>query len=242
MTITAPSLRSLSWRQLLRGLTVIATLLVVGWVMEHIGFHHLLDTGWVDGEVRGHGLMGFGLFAVLGVIAIACGLPQLAFAFVAGYVAGFVAGAALGLAVTWVGSTITFLYARLIAREAVRQRLGPRARRVDDFLGRNPFVTTMMIRFLPVGSNVLTNLVAGVSAVPAPSFLLGSIIGFLPQSIVFALLGSGVRVNPPLRIGLAVVLFIASAALGALLYRRFRGEHDIASTHAAEARPVPPAS
>ncbi len=236
------SLRTMSWRQLLRGLTVIATLLVVGWVLNHVGFRQLLDTGWVDGQVRGHGLMGFGLFALIGAAAIAVGLPRQAFCFLAGYVAGFVAGAALGLAVTLIGSTFTFLYARLIAREAVRQRLGTRARRIDDFLGRNSFVTTVLIRFLPVGSNLLTNLIAGVSAVPAPAFLLGSAIGFLPQTIVFALLGSGVRVDPPLRIGLSVALFAISAALGAMLYRRMRATPDTDSSPAAETTTAPPVS
>jgi len=81
---------------------------------------------------------------------------------------------------------------------------------------------TLLIRFLPFGSNLVTNLAAGVSRVPAFPFFAGSAIGYLPQTVVFALLGSGVAVDPELRFGLSAVLFAASGAVGVYLYRRFR--------------------
>ncbi|HEY1723420.1 MAG TPA: VTT domain-containing protein [Magnetospirillaceae bacterium] len=211
-----------SWHHVWRGLTVIAMLLVVGWVLQHADFQNLFDTGWVDGQPHDCGPLGVGLFVVIGAIAIACGLPPQIFCFLAGYGAGCFVGSAFGLGVTVLGSIVTFLYARLVAREVVRQRLGARASRVDEFLGYNPFVTTVLIRLLPMSSNVLTNLTAGVSAVSAPAFLSGSLIGFVPQTIVFALLGSGVRTEPMMRVGLAIVLFAVFAVLGTALHRRLR--------------------
>lgn len=85
-----------------------------------------------------------------------------------------------------------------------------------------PELSVVMIRFLPVGNNLLTNLAAGVAAVPAGRFILGSAVGFLPQTVVFVLLGSGIRVDPAQRIGLSVALFLASATLGVAVYRRSR--------------------
>lgn len=216
------TLPSIEPRQLLRGLALIATLAIIGWAMERIGISRFLDTGWVDGQVRGQGVAGIGLFLLVGAIAVAIGVPRQAVCFLAGYAAGLVEGAALALAATILGSAVAFFYARLIGRDFVRRRLGERARRVDEFLGRNTFATVVAIRFLPVGNNLLTNLVAGISAVPAVPFLLGSAVGFIPQTIVFVLLGSGIRVDPPLRIGLSIALFLASALLGAVLYRRRR--------------------
>lgn len=214
------TLPSIDFRQLLRGLVFIATLALVGWGMEQVGVSRLLDTGWVDGQVRGHGAAGLGLFLLVGAAVVAIGVPRQAVCFLAGYAAGLLQGSILALAATVLGSAVAFFYARLIARDFVRRRLGDRARRVDAFLGQNPFTTTVLIRFLPVGNNLLTNLVGGISAVPAVPFLLGSAVGFVPQTIVFVLLGSGIRVDPPLRIGLSVALFLASALLGAMLYRR----------------------
>jgi uncharacterized membrane protein YdjX (TVP38/TMEM64 family) len=209
-------------RQLLRGLALIATLLVIGWAMERFGVSRILDTGWVDGQVRGQGAAGLGLFLLVAAIAVAVGVPRLAVSFLAGYAAGLIMGTALALVASIIGSALAFFYARLIGRDFVRRYLGTRAKRVDEFLGRNSFATIVAIRFLPVGNNLLTNLVAGISAVPTAAFLLGSAVGFVPQTIVFVLLGSGIRVDPPLRIGLSVALFLASAVLGAMIYRRRR--------------------
>ncbi len=80
----------------------------------------------------------------------------------------------------------------------------------------------MLIRLLPVGSNVITNLLAGVSSVPLLPFLAGSLIGYLPQTVIFVLLGSGVNVQPVWRTAASVALFVASGLLGVVLYRRMR--------------------
>ena len=81
---------------------------------------------------------------------------------------------------------------------------------------------TLLIRLLPLGSNLVTNLAAGVSSVGAAPFFLGSSIGYLPQTLVFALVGSGFSVDPELRIAISVVLFIVSGFLGVTLYRKYR--------------------
>ena len=80
-----------------------------------------------------------------------------------------------------------------------------------------------MLRLLPVGNNVLLNVAAGVSGVSAGWFLVGSAIGYLPQTIVFALLGGGTRFDRRLELALAAGLFLASALVGLALYRRAGG-------------------
>ncbi len=81
---------------------------------------------------------------------------------------------------------------------------------------------TLLIRFLPLGSNFLINLAAGVSRVPALPFISGSAIGYVPQMVVFALMGSGIGLDPELRISLSAVLFMLSGFLGIHLYRKHR--------------------
>ena len=81
---------------------------------------------------------------------------------------------------------------------------------------------TLLIRFLPAGSNLLTNLAAGVSKVGAMPFILGSAIGYIPQTAVFALVGSGIGVDHFWRFSLSVLLFLICGGLGIHLYRRYR--------------------
>jgi uncharacterized membrane protein YdjX (TVP38/TMEM64 family) len=73
-----------------------------------------------------------------------------------------------------------------------------------------------------VGSNLLTNLAAGISSIRPAYFFSGTLIGYLPQTLVFALVGSGVHIAPALKLALAVGLFLISGVLGAWLYRHFR--------------------
>jgi uncharacterized membrane protein YdjX (TVP38/TMEM64 family) len=102
-----------------------------------------------------------------------------------------------------------------------------RVRRIDDFLHDNPITMTVLIRFLPVGSNLLTNLLAGVSSVRPWPFFAGTLLGYTPQTVVFVLLGSGMQVDPLLRVSLSVALFVASAVLGVFLYKRLRHGHSL---------------
>jgi uncharacterized membrane protein YdjX (TVP38/TMEM64 family) len=54
------------------------------------------------------------------------------------------------------------------------------------------------------------------------AFLAGSLVGYVPQTVIFALLGSGVHVGERQQLEAGVALFFASAALGALLWQRGR--------------------
>jgi uncharacterized membrane protein YdjX (TVP38/TMEM64 family) len=214
-------------RLLLKGLVVIATLVALGWGLKASGFGAILDTHWVDAEVRGHGVDGELVFLGIGAIAVAVGLPRQAVCFLGGYAFGLGWGVVLASLASIAGCAVAFLYARLLGRELVLHKFAARVRRVDAFLHDNPLTMTVLIRFLPVGSNLLTNLVAGVSSVRAVPFIAGSLLGYAPQTIVFVLLGSGIQVDPALRISLSVVLFVLSTVLGVFLYRRLRHGHTL---------------
>ncbi len=163
------------------------------------------------------------LFVLAAGLAMAVGLPRQLGAFAAGYLYGPWLGTLLGLAASLVSAAVDFGWARFLGRAAVKRRLSGRFERIDAFLAANPFGASLMLRLLPVGNNVVLNVAAGVSGVTAGWFLLGSAIGYLPQTIVFALLGGGTRLGRGLEVALAVGLFVASALVGLVLYRRAGG-------------------
>jgi len=122
-----------------------------------------------------------------------------------------------------VGFMLSFFCARFFGLGLLRARLGERAGRFDLFIHDHPFSMTVLIRLLPVGSNLLTNLAAGISSIRPAYFFSGTLIGYLPQTLVFALVGSGVHIAPMLKLALAIALFLVSMAFGVYLYRRQRG-------------------
>jgi len=216
------ALFALNPRIILRGLVFIASLVLLGWLLDQTRFGAALDSAWIDTEVRGRGAAGELLFLAVGAGFTAIGLPRQVISFLGGYAFGFAPGGLLALLATVLGCVATFYYARWLGRSFVQHHFATRIRRFDDFLRGHPFTMTLLVRLLPAGSNVATNLAVGVTRAPAGHFFAASALGYIPQTAVFALVGSGISINPGLRIGLAVVLFVISGVLGVWLYRRFR--------------------
>ncbi len=209
---------------LVRGLLLIAIIAAVAWVLGD-----MLDKAWIDAHIRNHGINGELLFLALGTLFIAVGLSRQFVAILAGYGFGFLQGLLLVELASILGCIIAFYYARWFSADMIATHYPDKIRRIDDFIERNPFTKTLMIRLFPVGSNLLVNLAAGISRIPVMPFLLGSAIGYLPQNIVFALVGSGINVDPSLRMGLGALLFIVSGLLGMYLLRRHRNEKLVGS-------------
>ena len=212
----------MTWRVLLKGLVMLASLALLGFLASHFRFSEMLSQHWIDNEVRGKGWMGDLLFLAVGALATGLSFPRQVVAFLGGYAYGFVAGTALSILATLLGCILDFFYARWLGRGFVQRRFPHRTRKLDAFLHQHPFTMTLVIRLLPVGHNGSTNLLAGVSSVRALPFFAGSTLGYLPQNLVFALAGSGVNLDPAVRLTLATILFVISSLLGIWLYRRYR--------------------
>jgi uncharacterized membrane protein YdjX (TVP38/TMEM64 family) len=206
----------------LRGLPVLLSLVAIGHLLELSNLGEILDRHWIDAEVRGQGLHGEALYLGISTLATAVGFPRQAIAFMGGYAFGFLGGMALALVATILGCAASFYYARLLGRRLIGHRLSGRIKKMDDFIRENPFSMTLLIRLLPIGNNLATSLTGGLSSAPAGAFILGSGIGYIPQTALFALVGSGISVDPGWRIGLGVLLLVISGMLGVYLYRRLR--------------------
>ena len=209
-------------RTFLPGLVFFATLIAVGYVVESGMLGGLLSEEWIDRDVRGKGISGELLYLAVGALCTAVAVPRHVISFLGGYAFGFGVGSLLAVVATQIGCLLDFFYARIVGRPLVATRMGARVRRIEDFLAANPFSMTLLIRLLPVGNNFATCLAAGVSRVPAKPFLLGSLIGYIPQTMVFALAGSGIEMGAAPRVALAVLFFVVSGAIGIWLYRRYR--------------------
>jgi uncharacterized membrane protein YdjX (TVP38/TMEM64 family) len=203
-------------------LVFLATLIAIGYVVESGTLGVLLSEDWIDHEVRGKGISGELLYVAVSALATAVAIPRHIVSFLGGYAFGLGLGTALALLATEIGCILVFFYGRIVGRPLVSPRLGARVLRIENFLAANPFAMTLLIRLLPVGNNFATCLAAGVSRVPARPFLLGSLVGYSPQTLVFALAGSGVEMGAALRVALAVFFFVVSGAIGIWLYRKYR--------------------
>ncbi|MHB1187933.1 TVP38/TMEM64 family protein [Thiobacillus sp.] len=210
-------------RVILKGLALILSLALLGYLFNASDLGSSVNEAWIDARVRGHGVNGALLFLLMGGVFTAIGLPRQVIAFLGGYAFSVWLGMLLGALAALLGCMLSFAYARFFGKGFLRARLGERAGRFDRFIHGHPFSMTVLIRLLPVGSNLLTNLAAGISSIRPVHFFAGTLLGYLPQTLVFALVGSGVHIAPMLKLTLAIALFLVSMALGVYLYRRRRG-------------------
>lgn len=209
-------------RVIVKGLALMLSLALLGFLFNASDLGNSVNEAWIDARVRGHGVNGALLFLLMGGLFTAIGLPRQIIAFLGGYAFSVGLGTLLGALAALLGCMLSFSYARFFGRGLLRARLGERAGRFDRFIHDHPFSMTVLVRLLPVGSNLLTNLAAGISSIRSWHFYSGTLLGYLPQTLVFALVGSGVHIAPALKLGLATGLFLVSGAIGAWLYRRFR--------------------
>jgi uncharacterized membrane protein YdjX (TVP38/TMEM64 family) len=166
------------------------------------------------------GVRGPAMFLLLATFLTAIGLPRQIPAFVAGYAFGPWYGTAIALVSQVLACSLDFIWARAIGQDFVRRRFGQMLTKIDSTLSAQPFIATLTLRLLPVGSNILLNLAAGLSSVRPFPFLLASTIGFLPQTVIFAVFGQGSAPSHAHMLLLGGAMFAVSALLGLILLRR----------------------
>lgn len=164
------------------------------------------------------------LFIVLAAVLSPIGVPRQALSVLAGYAFGVMAGTLWAFIGLTIGCAGGFFYARFLARPVVQRRFRGKIARLNAFLRHSPFSMALAIRCFPMGNNALTSMLAGVTDIPALPFILGSGIGYLPQTVIFVLLGSGFRIDPLWRVLTAAVLFLLASCASYAIYKRFKGD------------------
>lgn len=176
---------------------VIKVGIVIAVVALCVAVIHLMDveaildnTSRMKSLVHSFGIWGPASFVAASAALISVGVPRLLFCVVAGVLFGFVEGLIYSLVATLIGAYGTFLFARWGTRTWV-DRLMKNDNRVYKLLRNPTLMAVFLSRQLPAGG-VFISLLLGFSTVSNTNFLLGSLLGFLPEAIPAVLIGSGV--------------------------------------------------
>ena len=197
-----------SWQQkIVLVLLVCSLLAAVWWLLAYLGMPEKLSPQALADWVDQGGALGPLLMVLLMVLAVVVGpLPTLPVSAASGLVFGLWAGTAIAVLGATIGAGVAFGISRLLGRDLTRQKLpdnmlfAPEAPQAVLFWG------ILVTRLVPVFSFALVSYAAGLTAVTLGRFLLASIIGMLPMTLVFVGLGQGFQIHP-----------IASLVAGALL-------------------------
>ena len=174
----------------------------------------------------------FGVFAPIVYIAAFVLLPVVFFPVAVLAVAGgLLFGLGLGSLYTLIGATINctlmFLLSRSVGRikiqALVEQRVNPVwQQRLKQSGGRRGFFLLIILRLIPAVPYGLINYAFGLTEMRFLPYLLASVIGIIPGTLVFINLGDkALDVTSPsfwLAVGLIIALFVFTMLLGRKLF------------------------
>lgn len=131
-------------------------------------------------------------FVVVYAAVIALSVPGGAVLTIAGgFLFGVLAGTLYVVVAATAGATIVFLIARTALGDALRAKAGPRVRRMEEGFREDAFSYLLFLRLIPIFPFWLVNIVPALLGVTLRTFVLGTLIGIIPGSLVFASVGNG---------------------------------------------------
>lgn len=126
------------------------------------------------------------------VALVALSVPGAAAMSIAG---GFLFGWAISVPATVtaaaIGAVIVFQVVKTSLGAALAERAGPMVSRLSRGFAEDAFNYLLFLRLAPIFPFFVVNAVSGLCRVPLRTFVLATVIGIIPASFAFALLGSG---------------------------------------------------
>lgn len=175
-------------------------------------------------EVLQHKLSEFGGLAPLvflfgGALVITLGVPRAVVSILGGLAFGLLGGILLALLAALLGSSIIFLMTKWLGRPLFKQKVGGYLKAIENHTKTDGFFLVIILRQLPLTS-LLINVLIGLTSISMGIFILGSIVGLLPEIIIFALFGSSLQESFVLRVSIASTLWIILILAVRLFFRR----------------------
>ncbi|MGL4446553.1 TVP38/TMEM64 family protein [Shewanella sp.] len=211
-------------QRLYKAMMMVSMLLILMLAAQQGVFEHVTDSHWVAQFIAKHGSYALMMLLLAGALFTAVGGPRQIIAFVSGFALGGVYGGFFSTFAALLGCVLAFYVARLTIRSSLQRRFARRLHTFEALILHKTWLKVLMIRLLPIGNNLLTNLCAGATHVPVRGFLLGSFLGYLPQMFIFSFAGAGIGLSDHYQLGISIGLFILSSVIGAYLYRSRLGK------------------
>jgi uncharacterized membrane protein YdjX (TVP38/TMEM64 family) len=108
---------------------------------------------------------------------------------------GFLFGTVVGTAATVVGATIgataLFLAARTALGDLLRAKAGPFLQKMEAGFKENALSYLLVLRLIPAFPFFIVNLVPAFLGVPLATYVVGTFLGIIPGTFVFASIGAG---------------------------------------------------
>ncbi len=190
---------------------VLALLLLIG-----IGLHapiqeYLESVQDVSQKVAEYGWGGHLIFLLGVTVLVLCGMPRLIFCVIGGMTFGWWIGLIYSVSATLLAYYLQFIFVRW-GGKSFAERYLKRFHRIGHFIRQEGLSTVMLLRQVPL-PGVAINFAFGLSTVRKRDYLLGTLIGQIPEALPCALVGAGLLENS----GLKMTVMLLSALIAFIL-------------------------
>lgn len=161
---------------------------------KYLSFQALSDNrDWLKQQVADNTVVTVAAFILAYAVVTALSIPGGAVLTILG---GFLFGTWLGGAYAVVGATVgavaVFLAARTALGDMLREKAGGAVRRMREGFNENALNYLLVLRLIPLFPFWLVNLVPALVGVPLRTYTIGTALGIVPGTLVYASVGNGV--------------------------------------------------
>lgn len=161
---------------------------------DYITFEALREhRHWLTQTVEQHALVAAAVYMLIYATVITFSLPGGAVMTVAGgFLFGAVAGTVYVLIGATTGATLLFLIARSTLGAALHERAGPWLQKLEAGFQENELSYMLVLRLIPLFPFFVVNLVPAFLGVSLRNYFIGTLVGIIPGTAVYATFGAGI--------------------------------------------------
>jgi uncharacterized membrane protein YdjX (TVP38/TMEM64 family) len=190
-----PVIKPFTWRRLIPILVFVAGLVVFFALglerylsIDALRQHRSVLRAWVETS----GLLAVLVFMAVYIITVAFSLPGATVLTIAsGFLFGSVWGTVLVIISATLGATILFSVAKTTLGDVLRAKARAWLPRLEAGFREHALSYLLVLRLVPIFPFFIINLVPAFLGVPVSTFILGTFIGIIPGTFVYATVGAG---------------------------------------------------
>jgi len=179
----------------------------------------LADPRMIKQEVLECGAWGPIVYIILYAVGPSFLVPGAVMTIAGGLAFGAVWGALWSVVGANLGALVAFGAGRFLGRSFVERTIGNRFHKLFGRLARNGFYITLYLRIVPVIPYNAFNLLAGASPITFRDYFWASVVGMIPGTVLFAVLGDALWHPASPRFFIAIGLILLCFGAGEI-YRR----------------------
>ena len=185
-----------------------------GLLPTHCWGAFFINGSWTEAGDQQNRFLVYLLFILVSGLLIGIGFPRLWVSSLSGGIFGVTAGIFLSLAASVLGAAIVFHAGRMLMSKRLNASLYGSLSGLKKKFEKHTFIAVLHARLFPFSNSTIVSLFSGACKVNFSQFIGASLLGFLPLTTVFCLVGNGslkMQSRPILLgFGLMVLLYIGT--------------------------------